>query len=68
MAEVQEDLQYVFCTKNPVVTLTCSGTGGMEAAVANCVPPGGKVICLIAGRWGERWRASARRSASRRSA
>ena len=56
LLEVQEDLQYVFCTKNPVLTLTCSGTGGMEAAVANCVPPGGKVICLIAGRWGERWR------------
>jgi aspartate aminotransferase-like enzyme len=28
----------------------------MEAAVVNCVPPGGKVICLIAGRFGERWR------------
>ena len=56
LLEVQEDLQYIFCTKNPVLTLTCSGTGGMEAAVANCVPPGGKVICLIAGRWGERWK------------
>jgi aspartate aminotransferase-like enzyme len=28
----------------------------MEAAVANVVPPGGKAICLIAGRFGERWR------------
>jgi aspartate aminotransferase-like enzyme len=56
LMEVQEDLKYVFCTSNPVITLTCSGTGGMEAAIANCVPPGGKVICLSAGRWGERWR------------
>ena len=56
LAEVHEDLQYVFCTKNPVLTLTASGTGGMEAAVANCVPPGGKAICCISGRWGERWR------------
>ena len=56
LLEVQEDLQYIFCTKNPVLTLTCSGTGGMEAAIASCVPPGGKVICLIAGRWGERWK------------
>ncbi|HVS39519.1 MAG TPA: alanine--glyoxylate aminotransferase family protein [Gemmataceae bacterium] len=56
LLEVQEDLQYVFCTNNPVLTLTCSGTGAMEAAVVNCVPPGGKVICLSAGRWGERWR------------
>src|SRR6516165_9129833 len=28
----------------------------MEAAISNLVPPGGKVICLISGRWGERWR------------
>jgi serine---pyruvate transaminase len=56
LLEVQEDLQYIFQTKNPVLTLTCSGTGGMEAAIANCAPPGAKVICLIAGRWGERWK------------
>src|SRR6266571_937009 len=56
LAEVTEDLQYVFCTKNPVITLTSSGTGGLEAALVNCVPHGGKVICLIAGRFGERWR------------
>jgi aspartate aminotransferase-like enzyme len=56
LAEVVEDLKYVFCTKNPVLVLTASGTGGMEAAVGNVVPPGGKAICLISGRWGERWR------------
>jgi aspartate aminotransferase-like enzyme len=55
-AEVQEDLQYVFCTRHPVVTLAASGTGGMEAALVGVVPAAGKVICLIAGRWGERWR------------
>jgi len=56
LAEVEEDLKYVFRTKNPVITLTSSGTGGMEAAVSNCLPPGSKAICLISGRWGERWR------------
>ena len=56
LAEVIEDLKYVFCTKNAVLTLTASGTGGMEAAVSNIVPPGGKAICLISGRFGERWR------------
>jgi aspartate aminotransferase-like enzyme len=56
LAEVMEDLKYVFRTRNPVLVLTASGTGGMEAAVANVVPPGGKAICLIAGRFGERWR------------
>jgi aspartate aminotransferase-like enzyme len=28
----------------------------MEAAAANLLVPGGKAICLISGRWGERWR------------
>jgi aspartate aminotransferase-like enzyme len=28
----------------------------MEAAVANCLPAGSKAICLIAGRFGERWK------------
>lgn len=56
LAEVLADLQYVFRTKHPVVPLTSSGTGGLEAAVANCLPRGSKAICLIAGRFGERWR------------
>lgn len=56
LAEVHEGLQHVYQTKCPVVTLTASGTGGMEAALVSSVPPGSKVICLIAGRWGERWR------------
>jgi aspartate aminotransferase-like enzyme len=56
LAEVTEDLKYLFCTKNTVLTLTASGTGGMEAAVASTLPAGSKAICLIAGRFGERWR------------
>jgi aspartate aminotransferase-like enzyme len=56
LTEVTEDLQYVFRTRQPVLTLTSSGTGGLEAALVNCVPPGGKALCLIAGRFGERWR------------
>jgi aspartate aminotransferase-like enzyme len=54
--EIVQDLQYVFCTKNLVAPLTCAGSGAMEAALVNCVPPGGKAICLSAGRFGERWR------------
>ncbi len=56
LGEVLEDLKYVFQTKNPVIPLTASGTGGLEAAVVNSCPPGSKAICLIAGRFGERWR------------
>lgn len=56
LTEVETELQYVFQTKNVVVILTSSGTGGMEAAVSNCLAPGEKAILLIAGRWGERWK------------
>src|SRR5256885_13402502 len=55
LGEVVEDLKYVFQTKNSVVVLTASGTGGMEAAGSNCCPPGSKAIGLINGRLGERW-------------
>ena len=33
--EVREDLKYLFRTKNDVIIFASSGTGGMEAAVAN---------------------------------
>ena len=56
LGEVVQELQYVYQTKNTVLVVTSSGTGGMEAAVANCVAPGQKAILLIAGRWGERWK------------
>ena len=56
LGEVVTDLQYVFQTKNPVLPLTSSGTGGLEAAIVNCLPQGSKAICLIAGRFGERWK------------
>src|SRR5947209_1860533 len=56
LAEVLQDLQYVFCTRNSIMPMTSSGTGGLEAAVANCLPAGSKAIVLIAGRFGERWR------------
>lgn len=60
LAEVTEDLKYAFQTKNTVLTLTCSGTGGMEAALSNLCPPGSKAIAAISGRWGERWKGLAK--------
>src|SRR5450631_3164569 len=56
LGEVLADLQTIFVTKNPIIPLTASGTGALEAALANSVPAGGKVISLIAGRFGERWK------------
>ena len=56
LAEVVADLQKIFVTKNLVIPLTSSGTGALEAALSNSVPAGAKIICLIAGRFGERWK------------
>ena len=56
LKEVSELLKEVFQTANPVVTLTSSGTGGMESAVTSLLAPGEKAILLSAGRWGERWK------------
>lgn len=56
LKEVSELLKEVFQTANTVVTLTSSGTGGMESAVTSLLAPGEKAILLSAGRWGERWK------------
>ncbi len=53
---VVKGLQKVFLTSQPIYILTSSGTGAMEAAVANLVNPGERVIVAHAGKFGERWR------------
>ena len=60
LGEVLADMQYVHQTTSPVICLTSSGTGGMEAAVSNLLAPGQKAILLTAGRWGERWKGIAK--------
>ncbi|SHE93963.1 L-aspartate aminotransferase apoenzyme [Marinitoga hydrogenitolerans DSM 16785] len=47
--------KYIFRTENPVFILSSSGTGAMEAAVANTLTPGDKAIVVVAGKFGERW-------------
>jgi aspartate aminotransferase-like enzyme len=55
LEEVHEDLRYLFRTTQPVVVMTCSGTGGMEAAISSLFGPGDKVITVNGGKFGERW-------------
>ena len=55
MARVQERLQKLFCTIQPVMPLACSGTGVMTAAVTNLFARGEKVLVIEAGKFGERW-------------
>ncbi|MGB9663281.1 MAG: pyridoxal-phosphate-dependent aminotransferase family protein [Moorellaceae bacterium] len=59
--EVTAGLKEVFQTQNEVVILTASGTGGMEAAVANLLSPGDKALAVTIGAFGERFIEIARR-------
>ncbi|MBI5307279.1 MAG: alanine--glyoxylate aminotransferase family protein [Planctomycetes bacterium] len=54
--EVSEDLKYLFQTKTgEVFTLMSSGTGAMEACVANVLSKGNKALVVVSGKFGERW-------------
>ncbi len=55
LADVHTGLKKVFCTKNPVVVFSSSGTGAMEAAVSNFLSGGDKVIVVVGGKFGKRW-------------
>src|SRR5262245_21399793 len=53
--EVRAGLKRLFQTSQDVIPFTSSGTGAMEAAVANTLSAGDTVIVLLAGKFGERW-------------
>lgn len=53
--EVTTKLKKVFRTERDVYILTSSGSGAMEAAVANFVNEGDKTLVLINGKFGERF-------------
>jgi len=53
--EARAGLKKLFGTKNDVLMLASSGTGAMEASVANLFSPGDKVLVVNGGKFGERW-------------
>ena len=55
LARVQTNLRTVFQTREPVLTLTASGTGAMEACVVNLLSAGDTVIAVNGGKFGKRW-------------
>jgi aspartate aminotransferase-like enzyme len=57
LREVQKNLQTLFGTTQPVISLTASGSGAMAAAVANLFAAGETVIVIEGGKFGERWTA-----------
>jgi len=53
--EVRDGLQLVFGTRRSVLLLASSGTGAMEASVANLTAPGDRALVVRAGKFGERF-------------
>jgi aspartate aminotransferase-like enzyme len=59
LSEITAGAKRVFKTKNDLLLLTSSGTGGLESAVANLVSPGDEVVVALCGNFGERFAALA---------
>lgn len=55
LLEVTDALKRSFRTKGDVLTLTSSGTGGLEAAVVNVLSPGDAVLAVSIGFFGDRF-------------
>ncbi len=55
LKEVHSGLKYVFQTQNPVLVLSSSGTGAMEAAVTNLLSRNDKILVVVGGKFGQRW-------------
>ena len=53
--ETRELLKTVMGTEGEVLILTSSGTGAMEAAVANLFNPGDSAVVVVGGKFGQRW-------------
>jgi aspartate aminotransferase-like enzyme len=60
LGSVLERLRPLFGTDGALLPFTASGTGGLEAAVQNCVPDGGRVLAVSIGHFGDRFAEAAR--------
>ena len=52
---VRSGLKQLFKTDRDVITFASSGSGALEACVSNYIEEGDKVICVNAGKFGDRW-------------
>lgn len=50
-----DGLKRVYETDQPVLIQTSTGSGVMESAVVNTLSPDDEVLCVVAGKFGERW-------------
>ncbi len=65
MTEVLTGLREVFQTRNDIIPLVCSGTGGLEASVVNLLSPGDRVLSINNGHFCERYAEIAERYGAR---
>lgn len=61
LQSILEKLKTVFQTQNEILIFPCSGTGALEASIANTLSPGDKVLIGSIGYFGERFTEIARR-------
>jgi aspartate aminotransferase-like enzyme len=61
ITRVSTRLKSAFRTQNDILTLTASGSGGMEAAVVNHLSPGDAVLAVSIGSFGDRFAKIAQR-------
>ncbi|MFH1768730.1 MAG: alanine--glyoxylate aminotransferase family protein [Candidatus Omnitrophota bacterium] len=55
LKNVHSGLREVFCTQDPVLVFSSSGTGAMEGAISNLFSAKDKVIVVSGGKFGQRW-------------
>ena len=55
MKRVSDKLQTFLGTRNDILLLTASGTGGLEAAVVNTLSPKDRVLGVTIGAFGDRF-------------
>jgi aspartate aminotransferase-like enzyme len=55
VAEVREGLKWLYQTEQEVLVFAASGTGAMEASVANLMRKSDSALCIDGGKFGERW-------------
>lgn len=54
LGQVRARLAHVFATQNEILCFSCSGTGGLEAAVVNLFSPGDRALMVVGGVFGQR--------------
>ena len=55
IAEIRENLKYLFQTDKEVLMFASSGTGAMDGAVSNLLSRGDTALVVRGGKFGERW-------------